>query len=101
VSEGPEPEAQARDRDAELSTLAHELKTPLAVIAGFAELLAARDDERTRLEASARIKEATERLGNAFDDLLAGVAADEGDLGGRLVDAVAAGRRARRESHSG
>jgi len=98
VSGGPEPEA--RHREAELSTLAHELKTPLAVIAGFAELLAARDDERTRLEASARIMEATERLGNAFDDLLAGVAADKGDLGRRLVDAVAVGRRAR-ESHSG
>jgi len=99
VSLGPDP--QARQRDAQLSSLAHELKTPLAVIAGFAELLAARDDERTRLEAATRIMEASERLGNALEDLLAGVAADKSDLGRRLVDAVAAGRRARSEGHSG
>jgi len=91
----------SRRRDAQLSSLAHELKTPLAVIVGFAELLGARDDERTRREAATRIMAASERLGNALDDLLAGVAADKGDLGPRLLDAIAAGRRARSEGQSG
>jgi len=90
----------AHESGAQLSTLSHELKTPLAVIVGFAELLSARDDDRTRLEAAKRITEASERLRDALDDLLAGVAADKGDLGARLVDALAAGRRARDEGHS-
>jgi signal transduction histidine kinase len=88
------------ERDPQLSTLAHEFKTPLAVIVGFAELLGARDDERTRIEATKRIMEASERLREALDDLLAGVAADNDDLGARLVDALAAGRRARKERQS-
>jgi len=88
------------ERDRQLSTLAHELKTPLAIIVGFAELLGARDDERTRIEATKRIMEASERLREALDDLLAGVAADNDDLGARLVDALAAGRRARKEGQS-
>jgi signal transduction histidine kinase len=89
------------ERNPQLSSLAHEFKTPLAVIVGFAELLGARDDERTRLEAATRIMEASERLGNALDDLLAGVAADKGDLGPRLLDAIAAGRHARSEGNPG
>ncbi|HMJ00551.1 MAG TPA: histidine kinase dimerization/phospho-acceptor domain-containing protein [Gaiellaceae bacterium] len=89
-----------RQSGAQLSTLAHELKTPLAIIVGFAELLGARDDERTRVEAAKRITDASERLRDALDDLLAGVAADKGDLGARLVDAMAAGRRARDEGQS-
>jgi signal transduction histidine kinase len=90
-----------RQPSAQISSLAHEFKTPLAVIVGFAELLSARDDERTRLEAASRIMEASERLGNALDDLLAGVAADKGDLAARLVEAIAAGRRARSEGDAG
>ena len=78
-----------------LSSLAHELKTPLTVITGFAELLAARDDERTRKEAATRIKQASEQLSSVIDDLLAGVAADKGDLGRRLLSAVEAQRRDR------
>ncbi len=54
----------------DLSAVAHELKTPLAVIAGFAELLATRDDERTRREAAKHIIEASSRLSKAVDDLL-------------------------------
>jgi signal transduction histidine kinase len=91
----------SRQTNAQLSSLAHEFKTPLAVIVGFAELLSARDDERTRLEAAKRITEASQRLRDALDDLLAGVAADKGDLGARLIDAVAAGRRARNEGQTG
>ena len=54
----------------DLSAVAHELKTPLAVITGFAELLAARDDERTRVEAARQIMDASDRLSKAVDDLL-------------------------------
>jgi signal transduction histidine kinase len=91
----------SRQPNAQLSSLAHEFQTPLAVIVGFAELLSARDDERTRLEAASRITEASERLRDALDDLLTGVAADKGDLGARLVDALAAGRRARNRGETG
>ena len=87
----PEPQRP----DDQLSSLAHELKTPLAVIAGFAELLAVRDDERTRREATAQIMVATERLANALDDLLKGIAAEQSGLAGRLAGTVADGRRAR------
>ena len=83
-----------------LSRLAHELKTPLTVITGFAELLAARDDERTRREAAPRIMEAAEQLSSVIDDLLAGVAADKEDLGRRLLAALEAERRARDERAS-
>lgn len=93
----PEPNRAARARDADLSALAHELKTPLAVIVGFAELLANRDDERTRLEGTKRISEACGRLTSVLDDLFAGVAADKGDLAERVLDALSDGRRARTE----
>lgn len=54
-----------------LATISHELRTPLSVIVGYAELLATRDDERTRREASARIREAAERLSAVLEDVLA------------------------------
>jgi signal transduction histidine kinase len=60
------------------SSLAHELRTPLAVIVGYAELVGRRDDEAVRREASERILEAAERLSYALDDLLV-VFAIEGD----------------------
>ena len=96
----PKSSRASRQRDAQLSTLAHELKTPLAVIVGFAELLAHRDDERTRIEAAKRITEAAERLSNVLDDLLAGVAEEKGDLAERVLGAVASGRLARAEGNS-
>ena len=52
------------------ATLAHDLKTPLSVISGYAELLRARDDEATRREAPLRILEAAERLSAEIDQLL-------------------------------
>ena len=78
-----------------LSSLSHELKTPLAIIAGFAELLAARDDERTRKEAAARITQAAQQLSTVIDDLLAGVEADKSELGSRLLAVLESERRAR------
>lgn len=96
----PDNAVSGHEPNAQLSTLAHELKTPLAVIVGFAELLGARNDERTRVEAAKRIMEASERLRETIDDLLAGVTADKEDLGTRLVDALAAGRRARNEGQT-
>lgn len=57
--------------DEERLALAHELRTPLSVIAGFAELLQTRDDDKTRLEASAQILEAVRRLDAAIERLLA------------------------------
>jgi CheY-like chemotaxis protein len=59
----------AADRDALRSALAHDLKTPLSVIVGYAELLRARDDEATRREAPERILEAAERLRREIDAL--------------------------------
>jgi signal transduction histidine kinase len=54
-----------------LSSLAHELNTPLSVIVGYAELLEKRSDEATTREAAARIREAAERLRSTVDLLLA------------------------------
>jgi signal transduction histidine kinase len=72
VSAPPKPEAVAEL----ISELGHELKTPIAVIAGYAELLGAREDERTRLEASAQINAAAERLTGAVDELLEAIERD-------------------------
>lgn len=58
------------DREALRSALAHDLKTPLSVIVGYAELLLARDDEVTRGEAPQRILEAAERLRLELDALV-------------------------------
>lgn len=64
-------EEEDRTRNEELDDLRHELRTPLAVIAGYAELLAARDDDQTRLEAARSIGEAVERLRGTLDRVLA------------------------------
>jgi signal transduction histidine kinase len=71
-----------------ISELGHELKTPIAVIAGYAELLGAREDERTRLDASAQIQAATERLTRVVDDLLQAVEQNP-DLAAALIGARA------------
>jgi signal transduction histidine kinase len=74
----------------DLSPVAHELKSPLAVINGFAELLSVRDDERTRKEAAERILVAANQLTKAIDDLLE-LLAEDVELGRSFL----AARRAR------
>jgi signal transduction histidine kinase len=69
-----------------VSEFAHELRTPIAVIAGFAELLGARDDERTRLEAATQIGRAAARLSDVVDDLVAALERDP-DLAAALAAA--------------
>lgn len=63
-----------------ISTLSHQLRTPLAVIIGYAELLQHREDEETRREAPVRIQEAAEELSLMIDDLLIVLAIDSGLL---------------------
>jgi two-component system, OmpR family, phosphate regulon response regulator PhoB len=53
-----------------LAELAHNLKTPIAVIAGHAELLAVRDDDETRTTAASQILAAARRLTQEVDALL-------------------------------
>lgn len=60
--------------DDPLADLAHELRTPLAIITGYAELLKHRDDEKTRRQAAEQIGAAAERLTNVIDELLAAYA---------------------------
>jgi signal transduction histidine kinase len=61
-----------------LAAISHELRTPLAVIVGYAELLGIRSDEKLRLEASARIQEAAERLLAMVDQMVASARVREG-----------------------
>lgn len=64
--------------DALVSELSHTLKTPLAAIAGYSELLQTRDDDAIRREAPRRIAEAAERLSDAIDLVSAALAVDYG-----------------------
>jgi CheY-like chemotaxis protein len=57
-------------RDTLPASLAHDLKAPLAVIAGYAELLRDREDESIRREAPLQILEAARRLTDDIDGLL-------------------------------
>ena len=49
--------------------LIHDLRTPLALMKGYAELLQVRDDDQIRRDAPARILEAAERLSLLLDEL--------------------------------
>lgn len=53
-----------------LSDLAHELRTPIAVIVGYAELIERRSTEAKTQEAAGLSLEAAERLRSAVDALL-------------------------------
>lgn len=52
-----------------VTVLSHDLRNPLAMIAGYAELLLLRADESIRVEAASAILEATKRLSTALDAL--------------------------------
>jgi signal transduction histidine kinase len=62
-------------REEALATLLHELKTPISVIVGYAELLEHRSVEATTQEAARLIKEAAEQLRSAVEQLRADAAA--------------------------
>ena len=59
-----------------LSRLSNGLRSPLALIAGYAELLEIRQDAETLSEAPQRIKEAAGELNRIIDDLLTVYAID-------------------------
>jgi signal transduction histidine kinase len=59
-----------------LSRLSHGLRSPLALIAGYADLLELRQDAETLSEAPQRIKEAAADLTRVVDDLLTVYAID-------------------------
>lgn len=57
------------ERSRALAAIFHDLRTPLSVISGYAELLGMRDDDRTRHEAAAAITEAAEALSTGLGKL--------------------------------
>ncbi len=58
---------------------AHELKTALAMVVGYAELLQTRDDPEIRRQAPSRILEAAERLSATLEAVLATAGEDAAD----------------------
>jgi signal transduction histidine kinase len=65
---------------APVASVAHQVGNPLAVIRGYAELLGVRDDEATRLEAAAQIREAADVLELMVDDLVVVLGLETGAL---------------------
>ena len=56
--------------DEVLSALAHDLRTPISVIVGYAELIERRSEEPKTREAAGNILQAADRLRSAVDRLL-------------------------------
>jgi signal transduction histidine kinase len=61
---------ESRVTEEALSELAHDLRTPISVILGYAELLERRSAEDKTREAAGQILEAAERLLAAVDRLV-------------------------------
>jgi signal transduction histidine kinase len=62
----------AHDHHDDMSRLVHDLRTPLAIVAGFAELLERRGDHLTpeqQAEYLTRIRESAARMGELLDDV--------------------------------
>jgi len=59
-----------------VARIGHDLRGPLAVVSGFAALLAVRGDERLRLEAAEQITAAANLLSDRIDSLLTDLAPD-------------------------
>jgi CheY-like chemotaxis protein len=74
----------------EHAELVHDLKTPIAVIAGYAELLAIRADEETRLAAAEQILTAAKRLSSVVDQRF--TASENGDSAPRPTPLRSNGR---------
>ncbi len=75
-------------KSAFVSAISHELKTPLALILGYADTLARQDvqwDDKTVREGLATIKEEAERLTRIVDNLLDTARVQAGGLSLRLV----------------
>lgn len=68
-------------RDSLISTVSHELKTPLTMVQGFAELLSEKDlSEADRKLAVDQITGASQRLGDLIDDILSAAAIEAGQI---------------------
>lgn len=68
-------------RDSLISTVSHELKTPLTMVQGFAELLSEEDlSEADRKLAVDQITMASQRLGDLIDDILSAAAIEAGRI---------------------
>jgi signal transduction histidine kinase len=81
VSSGGHPTPElADDFDDLLSSVAHDLRTPISVIVGYAELMRMRDNPDVRREAIERIEEAGQRLYALIEELFLGatIAVEDG-----------------------
>jgi signal transduction histidine kinase len=63
-----------------LGAVGHGLRSPLAIISGYAELMRVRPDDRTRLEAAVRIHDAAEQLSALIDETLLLLALERDEL---------------------
>ena len=69
--------AAGLDRES-LSAISEDVRTPLALILGYADLLQRPADEATRLEVAIMLRQAAERLAPVLDELLALVGVQAG-----------------------